>query len=278
MDWKLVAGRVPFVKPPIVLGGDVAGVVEEAPAGSGFKAGDRVFACCGHRWGGYAEYITLPTKLLAKIPEKMTFKEAAGVPLAGMTALDSLNAANLKEGQHVLIHAGSGGVGSAAIQIAKARGLKVTTTCSGRNVEFCKSLGADAVIDYTTQRFEDAIEKPVDAVIDTINGDYEDRSLGLLSRSGVYVNVLGGKPSLGKIVKNKFKGMVRFGPRYAIIMLFSNGKKLEEIGKLIEEGKVKPIVQATYPLAEAKAALAVQKEGRVRGKLVLVVDPELADK
>ena len=278
VDYKVVEGKIPFTKPPFVLGGEVAGIIETAPTGSIFKPGDCVFASCGTRWGAFAQYVALPTKQIAKIPDNVTFKQAAGVPLVFQTARDCLQATALKEGQHILIHAGSGGVGSAAIQLAKASGLKVTTTCSARNADFVKSLGADAVIDYTTQRFEDIIEKPVHAVIDTIGGDYEDRSLRLLNRSGVYVNLLAGKPSIPKVLKNKIKGMLRLGPWYSIIIASSNGENLAEIGKLIEEGKVKPIVQATYPLEDVKTALEVQKEGRVKGKLIIVVDSELADK
>lgn len=260
---------------PKVPGGDLAGVIVEAPEGSGFKPGDRVFALAESykntiAWGTYSQYIVIPTQHLAKIPEGHSFQDAAAMPLVFLTAWQALDTANLHTGQHIMIHAGSGGVGTAAIQLAKARGLKVTTTASAENADFLKDLGADHVIDYKSARFEATCERPVHAVIDTIGGDYETRSLGLLDRSGSFISLLA-KPEPLKILLGKLRAWFRLGPHYYIMSVQPNGQQLGEVAKLWESGTVKLIIHATFALQEAAQAHRLQETGKCRGKVVLNV-------
>lgn len=275
VDWKLREGQIPFMKAPLVPGTDVAGVVEAAPAGSGFAPGDRVFADCGAKWGGYAEHVALPASQVAKLPEAIDFRAAAGVPLAFLTAWQALDAAGLSPGDHVLVHAGAGGVGGAAIQLAKARGLRVTTTASAKNAEHCAALGADAVIDYTAQQFDEACERPVHAILDTVGGaDYVRRGVTLLGRGGTYVDFLAQARPAGILV-NKLKSWVFLGPRYKVIWTRADGGQLAQVAALLAAGTVRPLpVQQVYPLEAAAEAQEAQKTHRVRGRLVLSVGEE----
>eukprot|EP00878_Enallax_costatus_P006054 GHUV01006350.1.p1 GENE.GHUV01006350.1~~GHUV01006350.1.p1 ORF type:complete len:220 (+),score=69.53 GHUV01006350.1:308-967(+) len=160
VDWKTRKGEVPrfTVTRPKIPGGDVAGVVQEADPGSQFKPGDRVFGCTGQQapwstYGTYAEYVVAPESTLLPIPERTSFHEAASVPLAAMTAWQAVESSMPLSGKRVLVHAGAGGVGSFAIQIAKAQGAYVATTCSARNADFVtKTLGADRAIDYNKEK------------------------------------------------------------------------------------------------------------------------------
>lgn len=164
---------------PKVLGGDVAGTVLEADPGSRFQPGAAVYSCTeGFQlwkpWGTYAEQAAVPEAHLALKPAAASFEEAAGLPLAALTAWQALDAARIEPGQRLLVHAGAGGVGSLAVQMAKARGAHVTATCSTRNLAFVRELGADEAVDYTSQRFEEVCS-PFDAVIDLVGGEYEMR-------------------------------------------------------------------------------------------------------
>ncbi|KAL4443022.1 hypothetical protein ABPG77_008513 [Micractinium sp. CCAP 211/92] len=280
VDYKLRQGfgalldRVAGPRLPAIPGGDVAGVVESAPEGSAFKPGDRVFGLLSldTNFGGYASKVPMPERALALIPEALSFEQATCLPLAGLTAWQALEAARVKAGDRVLVHAGSGGVGSLAVQLAKARGAWVAATCSGRNAEFVKELGADEVVDYTTESFDERFKgQPFDAVVDTIvlNG-YEQRSLAVTKRSGTYAMVV---PSLvvGTILKGLLKSALWLGPRYRPVFVFPNGQQLAEIGRLAAEGKVKPIIASTYPLAKAAEAQDEIAKGRTRGKIVLTI-------
>ena len=258
------------------LGGDVSGVVVEvAPGTTDFKPQDRVFACTdGYKgttlWGTYAEYVCVPTAHLAKIPDDFSFQDAAAMPLVSLTAWQALEAAKVVSGNHVLVHAGAGGVGSAAIQLAKQRGCTVSTTASPENTQYLKDLGADTVIDYKSQRFEEVCERPVHCVIDCVGGDYERRSLQLLDRSGWFVNILA-NPSMLRLALGKLRGLTRLGPHYHVMLVQPNGKQLEGIAELWKAGKVRPIVQSTFALSEAAEAHKVQETHKVRGKIVLNV-------
>lgn len=194
VDAKTRSGAVPrlVVKLPRILGSDVAGVVVEADDDSrgGFKKGDRVFACTGQHlftsaYGTYAELVAAPERCFARVPDRLSLVDAAAVPLAASTAWQALAPRMPLAGKSVLVHAGAGGVGSFAVQIAKAQGAaRVVATCGPANVGLVKGLGATQVVDYTKERFEEAAPGPYDVIVDTIGGEYEARGLKLLRKRG----------------------------------------------------------------------------------------------
>lgn len=293
IDWKVRKGDLPkaLVKLPKITGGDAAGVVEEADPNGKFKVGDKVFGCGpgnqpNNPWGAFADLYAVPESALELIPDNLSFDEAAAVPLVALTAWQALQPAMPLQGKRVLVHAGAGGVGNAAIQIAKAQGAHVTTTCSGRNVEFVtKELGADVAVDYTRERFEDAAKPELfDVVVDTIGGDYEPRSLSVLKRNGYFANILNSGlsnkhgPLLGatymvlNTVKAKVKNVVRMGPRYSLIIMRPDANRgLQQVAQLIRDGKFKVFVDKRFPLEQAAAAHEYSETGHVRGKVVVQV-------
>jgi NADPH:quinone reductase-like Zn-dependent oxidoreductase len=264
-----------FLQVGKVLGGDLSGVVSHAPDGARYPIGTKVFGVTEsyfkHQWGTYAEFAAVPQEHLAAVPEGLSMEEAASLPLVGLTALQALDVGNLIAGQHILVHAGSGGVGLSAIQIAKSRGLKVTTTTSAANVQFLKDLGADNVIDYKSVRFEEACERPVHLVIDCVGGDYEPRSMSLLERDGWFVSLLA-KPSPAQIIFGKLRGMLRLGPHYHLMSVRPSGAQVDQLAKMWQEGKLKPILHRVFPIGEVVEAHVEQETGKCRGKIVLRVE------
>jgi len=266
VDWKIRAGSFgkALAQFPMILGGEIAGVVEKCGAEvKGFKPGDEVWALfSASPTGGYAEYAVVAEADLAKKPKSMDFVHAAGVPLAALTAWQAIiDTAGLKEGQTVLIHAGAGGVGHFAIQIAKAKGAKVIATASANHLAFLKELGADVAIDYKAQKFEE-LAKDVDVVLDSIGKDTQERSLGCLKKGGFLVSIVQ-PPDKKKLDELGLKG--------AILRVKANVKELDELAKLIEAKKLKCVVSETVPLAEAKRAHELSETGHTQGKIVLQV-------
>jgi NADPH:quinone reductase-like Zn-dependent oxidoreductase len=252
---------------PFIPGYDIAGIVEKAGGKiSKLKAGDPVYAYVGlDEGGGYAEYAIATEAEAAPKPTSLTFESAAAVPLAALTAWQALiDAAKLSAGQTVLVHGGSGGVGSFAIQIAKARGAKVIATASTPHQDFLKQLGADVAIDYTKQKFED-IAKEVDVVLDTVGKDTLARSYGVLKKGGFIVTIVA-QPDQSQLDKYKIHG--------AGILVKPNGDELVEIGRLIDAKKIIPIVSQVFPLAEAAKAQEQIGTRHTRGKIVLKVADE----
>ncbi|PSC73703.1 NADPH:quinone reductase isoform B [Micractinium conductrix] len=253
-----------------------AGEVVEADAGGPFALGDRVFGCiAGYKpevpWGCYADLAVVPAQHLAKIHDGMSYTDAAALCLTALTAHQALAAARLRPGQRVLAHAAAGGVGSAAVQLAKAQGLEVVATASGGNAAVVEELGADQVIDYKQQRFEQVLRgSPVDAVIDAVGGDYEPRSLSVLHRSGTFVNLFA-QFELWPLLKGKLRGLLRLGPRYATLMVEPSGAGMRATAELAAEGKLRPHVAAVMPLEQAGEAHRQVYGGHVRGKVVLQV-------
>lgn len=264
VDWKIRSGMFadPRTKLPITLGYDVAGVVTElGPEAKGFKAGDPVFGMLPISIGGaYAEFVAVPEKLLATPPKNLDLSAAGGVPLAALTAWQALfDKAELKAGQTVLIHGGSGGVGHFAVQFAKAKGARVLATASGANQGFLKEIGADTAIDYKNQKFEE-IAKDVDVVLDSVGGDTLERSYGVLKKGGFLVSI---------VARVDEKKLEEKGLRGTSMLVQPDASELREIAKLVEAGKVKPIVGATYFLAQAGDAQKKLEAGGTRGKIVL---------
>ena len=252
---------------PLILGGDVAGVVEKVGSKiTKFKAGDPVFAYVSlDNSGGYAQYALVTEREAAAKPKSIRYVEAAAVPIVAMTAWQALvDTAKLSAGQTVLIHGGSGGVGSFAIQIAKARGAKVVATASTANQDFLKQLGADVAIDYTKQKFED-IAKDVDVVLDSIGGDTLARSYGVVKKGGIIVSL---------VARPKESELEKHGIRGTALNVEPNSEELAEIGKLIDDKKIKVIVSQTFPLSEAMNAQQQVATGHTRGKIVLKIADE----
>ena len=251
---------------PLTLGRDLSGVVESCGArAQGIRKGDEVFAFIGTDRGAQAEYVMVKAVEFAPKPENISHAEAAAVPLAALTAWQGLfEHGGLKAGQKVLIHGGAGGVGHFAIQLAKAHGAFVATTCGGRDIDFVKKLGADQAIDYEKQKFEDEV-KDVDLVFDLIAGEIQQRSFAVLKDGGALISTLQA-PDKAKADSRKL--------RTAHYMTQPNAAQLAEIGALIRLGKVRPHVYATFPLEDAALAEGALEKEHVQGKIVLTVDGE----
>lgn len=247
---------------PFTPGFDVAGTVEEAgPGVSTFKKGDAVFAYVPlSRGGGYAEYAIVKEPEAAAKPAKTTLPQAAGLPVAALTAWQGLfDTAKLQKGQTVLIHGGSGGVGTMAVQLAHWKGARVLATASTENQAYLKQLGADVAIDYKTQKFED-VAKDVDVVLDTVGGDTADRSFDVLKKGGIIVSIV------GHLSQEKAKAA---GVRAVDILVKPSGAQLREIAGLVDSGDLKPVVTKELPLEDAAKAHELIETGHTRGKIVL---------
>ena len=266
VDWKLRDGMGKGrITPPWTMGFDVSGIVEGADASvSEFKKGDVVFAYLPiSKGGGYAEYVAVPSNAVASKPKTIDHTHAAAVPLAGLTAWQALfDQAKLQPGQTVLIHGAAGGVGHFAVQFAVNKGAKVFATASAQNAEFVKGLGAERVIDYKKEKFEE-IAKDVDVVFDMIGGETLDRSYQCLKEGGYLVSIVAG-PDREKLAARKARG--------SVFLVMPNGGELAQIAALIDAEKVKPDVSATFELKDAAKAQELSKSGGSgRGKIVLTV-------
>ena len=266
VDYKIRAGMYPAVRQnqlPYVLGRDVSGtVVQRGAETTRFVEGDAVIAMPRIDRGAYAEYVLVREDEAAPKPNALDAVAAGATPLAALTAWQGLfRQGGLRQGQGVLIHGGTGGVGHFAVQFAKARGAHVATTVSGRNAAFARQLGADQVIDYETQRFEDEVAN-LDMVFDLIGGETQERSWSVLNKGGVLVSTLA-QPSQEKAAQHGVRAM-----RYTAE---ESGSDLDEIGALIDSGRVKPTIARTFPLEEAAAAQQFLEKEHPAGKVVLIV-------
>ena len=249
---------------PLIPGYDISGVVVETGANiSNFKVGDAVYAYLPvARGGGYAEFAVAKEGEMALKPKNIDFEKAAAVPLAATTAWQALvDTAKIQKGQTVLIHGGSGGVGSFAVQIAKARGAKVIATASTANQDLLRQLGVDEPIDYTKTKFEDVV-KDVDVVLNAVRGDTLARSYGVVKKGGIIVSITG-EPDQAECAKHGIRGVG--------LMAHPDAKALEELTQLIEANKIMPIVSQVFPLAEAAKAQEQIETHHTRGKIVLKV-------
>ncbi|HEY3376287.1 MAG TPA: NADP-dependent oxidoreductase [Armatimonadota bacterium] len=264
VDWKVRSGTGGYQPAlPLILGVDVAGVVDSVGAGvETFQVGDGVMAKTANAQGGYAEYTVVNATQAARKPMSVSYVEAAAIPTAGLTAWQALfDTAGLAKGQTVLIHGAAGGVGSFAVQFAKWRGARVIGTASGDHLAFVLGLGADEVIDYKVQRFEEKAHD-VDVVFDTIGGDTLERSWGVLKHGGFLVTIVGTIPP-GAAEAHQVRAQS--------IRTTADGGELAQIAALIDEQKIKPVVTTELPLAEARAAQEMSETHHARGKIVLRV-------
>lgn len=267
IDWKLREGYLKQMFPwsfPIILGWDVAGeIVEVGQKVKDYHVGDRIFARPETtRFGTYADYTIVDTNLLAPLPESIDFTEAAAVPLAGLTALQALfDHGSLKAGEKVLIHAGAGGVGTYAIQLAKNAGAYVITTASPRNHELVKKLGADEVIDYHTTDFEEVLTD-IDLVFDTMGGEIQKKSFSVLKEHGRLISVLSIEDETLAATKQI---------EAKAIWLRTNGEQLSELAKLMADGKLVSVIGETFPLTRQGVydAHALSETHHAVGKIVL---------
>jgi NADPH:quinone reductase-like Zn-dependent oxidoreductase len=236
-------------------------VESTGPDAARFEPGDEVFAMLAlTRGGAYAPYAIVKVEEAARKPAGLSHVEAASLPLVALTAWQALfDTAGLGQGQTVLIHGGAGGVGSVAIQLAKASGARVITTASAGNHDLVRSLGADVAIDYRNQRFED-VASEVDVVLDTIGGETQVRSLDVLKDGGMLVSLVG----LGQAARTPPRDI-----RAVSILVQPNAVQLTEIAALVDAGKLRPEVSLTLPLAQAADAHRQIETGRTRGKVVL---------
>ena len=249
---------------PHVMGYDVSGEVVEVGEGvSAFKVGDAVFARPNQEdAGAIAEFARVKEGELALKPANISHAQAAAVPLAGLTAWQALvTRGNIKKGDKVLIHAGSGGVGTFAIQIAKHFGAYVTTTVSARNFDLVKKLGADEVIDYKAQKFEDELSD-YDLVFDMLGGETLNRSFKVLKKGGVLVSIKG---------QDTDNLAPKHDVRFEWFFMEPDGTMLAELGNLIEDGIVTTVIDSTYPMARTAEAYDALQEGHAVGKIVVTV-------
>lgn len=267
VDWKVREGylreMIPY-KFPIIPGWDAAGIVKETgPQASLYKRGDRVFSRTDiSRDGTYAEYVAVNEELVALMPDNLSFTEAAAVPLACQTAWQALvETAFLKECDKVLVHAGAGGVGSFAIQIAKNREAYVATTCSGDNAGLVKSLGADEVVDYTKTDFSEALHD-FDLVLDTVGGEVYRKSFKVLKRGGTLISLL-------EQTDEKLAGEA--GVKAEYVFLQPDRKRLGMIAELLQLGDIKPVVGTVLPLEEVRKAHSLSQSRHAKGKIVLSI-------
>jgi len=292
VDWKLREGWLSGLwklRFPVIWGCDVSGVVEEVGTSvTLFRRGDEVYGFkhgkVGETYRGtYAEYAVLPENTLALKPARLTHEEAAAVPLAAVTAWQALvGQGRIKPGGKVLIHAGAGGVGIFAVQIAKSFGAIVTATASANNQEFLRQLGANQVIDYTRERIEDKISG-YDVVLDAVGESVWNSSLKVLRPGGKLITLTipipHGPSTRVKFLSRAIAGVLSGhanalfrGKRFLMTQVKPRGGDLEKINVLIEAGKLKPLVERVYLLEQIAEAHRQSEKGHVRGKLVVSID------
>lgn len=276
-DWHLLRGKpfpvrlmAGFFKPKSpILGADIAGIVERVGSRiTRFRPGDEVFGdLSGSGFGGFAEYVITDENRLAKKPSNLTYEEAASLPMASITALQGLrDKGKIREGQEVLINGASGGVGSYAIQIAKAYGAKVTAVCSTAKVESAVQQGADHVIDYTTQNFTKG-KKQYDLIFDVVGNHSVTAISQVLKRNGCYVSCAF---SVSVILLGPWKTLTE-KKKMVSLLASANQADLQTISKLAEEGKIRPVIEKSFTLDDVPEALQIIGKGRSAGKLVITI-------
>jgi alcohol dehydrogenase len=289
LDAKIRGGEFKLILPyrlPLILGHDVAGIVVKVGTRvRQFKLGDQVYARVDDfRIGTFAEFVPVKEASLALKPKSLTMEEAASIPLVGLTAWQALvEKADLKKGQKVFIQAGSGGVGTFAIQLARHLGATVATTTSMANVALVKSLGADVAIDYKTEDFEGVLRE-YDVVLNSQDGKTLDKSLRVLKRGGKLISISGppdpefgrelAAPGFVRLVMRLLSSGVRrkargLGVGYSFLFMKSSGSQLREITRLIEAGAIRPVMDRVFPFASTNEAVAYVEAGRAKGKVVI---------
>ncbi|KOP81266.1 NADP-dependent oxidoreductase [Cytobacillus solani] len=291
IDFKICDGKVKLLvkyKMPLILGNDFSGVVTKVGAKvTRFKVGDEIYARPRKsKIGTFAEYIAIHEDDIALKPKNLSFEEAASIPLVGLTSYQALiDIMQLQKGQKILIQAGAGGVGTFAIQLAKVMGATVATTASVAGTNLVKSLGADEIINYKTEKF-DKILKNYDAVFDTLGGETLEKSFEVIKRGGKIVSVSGlPNARFGKEYGSGFFKTLLFSAasskltalekkhnvQYTFLFMKPSGDQLRMIANLIEAGKIKPVIDRVFPFEDAQKAMEYAEEGRAKGKIILKI-------
>lgn len=284
IDKSIILGNLQGMLPipmPSTSAYDVSGIVVEKGNDVGhFEIGDLVYSRVPQeQMGTIADFVAVASAVVSKKPGNISFEEAASIPLAGLTAMQSLEAAGIKKNDRVLIHAGSGGVGSLVIQYAKAKGAYVYTTTSTSNVNWVKELGADRVIDYKTEDYK-VIVKDADIVFDTLGKNYTSESFEVVEQGGKVVSVVGPLDESSakmfgmadyKLPEELAKLSSEKEAEYKFVFMHPNGSHLEEMKALIEDDKIKPIIDDVYPFSESIEAFTHLASGRAKGKIVIKI-------
>lgn len=293
VDYKIRDGMLKPIlrlKLPATMGNELAGVVEARGRGATrFAIGSRVFArLTKDRMGAFAEYAAVEEEHLAAIPDKLDFEEAAAIPLAGLTAFQALrDELEVGAGFRVLITGGAGGVGTFAIQIAKALGAHVVTTASRRGRDLVESLGADEVVDYENEKFEDVIE-PVDGAFDLIGGETLSRTFGVVKKGGRVVSIAGmpeprtatqdldgryGLAAMFWFASLKLRAQAKAaGVDYRYLFMHPSGSELAYLAQMAQLGQLTPQIDSRYPFAQIGDAMAELEKGHAKGKIVVTMD------
>ncbi|PRT17318.1 NADPH:quinone reductase [Bacillus toyonensis] len=289
IDFKIRDGKVKMLlkyEMPLILGNDFSGVIVKIGAKvTNFKVGDEIYARPRkNKIGTFAEYIAIHEDDIALKPNNLSFEEAASIPLVGLTSYQALHdIMQLQKGQKILIHAGSGGVGTFAIQLAKIMGATVTTTASEAGVNLVTSLGADEIINYKTEKFEDIL-KNYDAVFDTIGGATLEKSFNIIKSGGNIVSV-SGMPNarFGKEFGSGFFKTLLFSlaskklttlekkhnAQYSFLFMKPSGDQLRTIANYIKAGQIKPVIDRVFPFEDAQKAMEYSESGRAKGKIIV---------
>ncbi|MDF2475895.1 MAG: Zinc-type alcohol dehydrogenase-like protein [Sphingobacterium sp.] len=291
LDSKLKSGEFKLILPyklPLVLGHDLSGIVTRVGSKvTKFKVGDEVYSrTADFHIGTFAEYIAIAEKDVALKPKNISFEEAASIPLVALTAWQAFVArAHLKKGQKVFVQAGSGGVGTIAIQLAKHLGATVATTTSAKNADLVKSLGADLVIDYKTQDFENVL-KDYDLVLNSQDQKTLEKSLNVLKRGGKVISISGPPTPVfanefdlpwylklaTKLLSRKIRAKAKkLNVDYEFLFMKANGEQLAQIAALIEQNEIRPVIDKVFPFEQTNEAIAYVESGRARGKVVIKV-------
>ncbi|MGW1454865.1 NADP-dependent oxidoreductase [Salegentibacter agarivorans] len=282
IDYKMAQGHLKELLDlnlPVTIGFDVSGVVvEKGNDVTGFGIGDEIYARVPQeQMGTIAEFVTINADKVAKKPENISFEEASGLPLTGLTAIQALEKAGLKEDDRILIHAGSGGVGSFAIQYAKAKGAIVYTTTSSKNVDWVKALGADRVIDYKEEDYKE-VANNLDIVFDTLGDDYTFDAFKIIKKGGVVTSIVGppdeesakimGIPDY-KLPEQLSNLIEEKSIAYKHTWMQPNAAQLKEIKTMVEEGNIKPTVDLIYEFEDGIDAYEYLATGRAEGKVII---------
>jgi len=291
IDFKIRDGKVKLLvkyKMPLILGNDFSGVVAKVGAKvTRFKVGDEIYARPRKsKIGTFAEYIAIHEDDIALKPKNLSFEEAASIPLVGLTTYQALkDIIQLQEGQKILIQAGAGGVGTFAIQLAKLMGATVATTASVAGANLVKSLGADKIINYKTEKFEEIL-KNYDAVFDTLGGEILEKSFDVIKDGGKIVSVSGvPNARFGKEYGSGFFKTLLFSAastkltalekkhnvQYTFLFMKPNGEQLRTIANFIETGKIKPVIDRVFPFEDAQKAMEYAESGRAKGKIIVKI-------
>ncbi|PFF02223.1 NADPH:quinone reductase [Bacillus thuringiensis] len=291
IDFKIRDGKVKMLlkyEMPLILGNDFSGVITKVGSKvTRFKVGDEIYARPRkNKIGTFTEYIAIHEDDIALKPKNLSFEEAASIPLVGLTSYQALHdIMQLQKGQKILIHAGSGGVGTFAIQLAKIMGAIVTTTASEAGANLVTSLGADEIINYKTEKFEDIL-KNYDAVFDTIGGATLEKSFNIIKRGGNIVSVSGMpnarfgkefgsgffKTLLFSLASKKLTALEKkHNAQYSFLFMKPSGDQLRTIANYIEAGQIKPVIDRVFPFEDAQKAMEYSESGRAKGKIIVKI-------